>query len=125
IQMGVMGGIGLVLALVGVYGVVSYGASQRTREIGIRMALGATPREILALVLRHGIWMTLAGVTAGLAGALALGRVLGDFLLLVAPSDPLTYLGIPAMLSAIALWACYVPARRAMRVDPTEALRHE
>src|SRR5205085_602079 len=89
-QAGALGVLGLVLAVVGVYGVVSYGAAQRTREIGIRMALGATPRAILGIILRHGVWMVLSGIAAGLVAAAALTRLLARFLLLVSPSDPIT-----------------------------------
>ncbi len=120
-----MGILGLVLAMVGVYGVVSYGAAQRTREIGIRMALGATPQTVLGVVLRQGVWLVLGGVGVGLLGALALTRVLKRFLLLVSATDPLTFLAIPVLLTLVALWACYIPARRAARLDPMAALRHE
>ena len=124
VQTTAMGMLGLALALVGVYGVVSYGAAQRTREIGIRMALGATPRAILAMILARGVSMVIVGVVVGLLGAAAVARVL-SFLLYVPATDPLTFLGVPAVLAAVALWACYIPARRATRVDPTVALRHE
>jgi putative ABC transport system permease protein len=125
VQTAAMGILGLVLALLGVYGVVSYGAAQRTREIGIRMALGATPRAILGMILGRGVWMVVAGVLVGLLGAALLARVLGYFLLFVSATDPLTFLAVPAVLAVAALWACYIPARRATRVDPTVALRHE
>src|SRR5205085_2665448 len=105
--------------------VVSYGAAQRTREIGIRMALGATPRAILGIILRHGVWMVLSGIAAGLVAAAALTRLLARFLLLVSPSDPITFLAVILLLAFVALSACYIPARRAMRVEPTDALRHE
>jgi predicted permease len=125
LQAGALGILGLMLAVVGVYGVVSYGAAQRTREIGIRMALGATPRGILAMILRHGAWMVVSGIIAGLAGAAALTRLLAQFLLLVSPTDPLTFVAVIFLLGVAALCACYLPARRAMRVQPLEALRHE
>jgi putative ABC transport system permease protein len=115
----------LSLAVVGVYGVVSYGAAQRTREIGIRMALGATPRSVLGLVLGHGLWMIAAGIGLGLLGAVALTRLLARFLLLVSPSDPFTFVSVVLLLAIVALWACYLPARRATRVEPMIALRHE
>jgi hypothetical protein len=124
-QAGALGVLGLMLAIVGVYGVVSYGAAQRTREIGIRMALGATPQGILQMILRRGAWMVVSGIIAGLAGAAALTRLLARFLLLVSPTDPLTFVVVTFLLGLVALWACYVPARRAMRVEPIEALRHE
>jgi putative ABC transport system permease protein len=120
-----MGVLGLVLALVGVYGVVSYGAAQRTREIGIRMALGATPGTVLSVVLRQGVWMVLGGIGVGLLIAVALARVLKRFLLLASSTDPIAFLVVPALLTLVALWACYIPARRAARVDPMVALRHE
>jgi putative ABC transport system permease protein len=113
------------LAVVGVYGVVSYGAAQRTREIGIRMALGATPQGILGMILTHGAWMVASGIIAGLVGAAALTRLLARFLLLVSPTDPLTFIVVTLLLGLVALCACYFPARRAMRVQPLEALRHE
>ncbi len=124
-QAGAMGVLGLILAVIGVYGVVSYGAAQRTREIGIRMALGAVPGDVLGLVLRQGVFLVIAGVIVGLVGAAALTRVLSRFLLLASATDPLTFIAVTLLLAAIALMACYVPARRAMRVDPMVALRHE
>ncbi len=124
-QAGSMGVLGLILAGIGVYGVVSYGASQRTREIGIRMALGAHPREVARLVLGHGVRLVIAGVVLGLAGAVAVTRLAARFLVFVSSTDPVTYIVVPAVLCALALWACYLPARRAMKVDPMIALRHE
>ena len=120
-----MGFLGLLLAIVGVYGVVSYAATQRTQELGIRMALGASPRQILALLLRQGAQLVAAGLFAGLAGALALSRVMTHMLVGVSASDPLTYISVSALLSAITVLACWIPARRAMRVDPMVALRYE
>jgi len=125
IQAGGMGIIGLILAAVGVYGVMSYGAAQRTREIGIRMALGATPQAILSIILRQGVWMVTSGVAVGLLGAAAIARLLGSFLLFISMADPLAFLLIPTMLMVIAFAACYIPARRAMRLEPMAALRHE
>ncbi|HEY1239250.1 MAG TPA: ABC transporter permease [Bryobacteraceae bacterium] len=125
LQAATMGVLGLVLALVGVYGIVSYGAAQRTREIGIRMALGATPQAVLRIILRQGVWLVLTGVGVGLLGAAALTRVLRRFLVQVSAVDPLTYATVSVLLAAIVLFACYLPARRAMRVDPMAALRHE
>jgi predicted permease len=124
-QAAALGFLGLILAVVGVYGVVSYAATQRTREIGIRMALGATPLTILGGILRQGIWMVIAGIVLGLAGAASLTRLLARFLLFVSPSDPLTFIVVTLTLAVVALSACYIPARRAMRVEPIEALRHE
>jgi ABC-type antimicrobial peptide transport system permease subunit len=124
-QAGGMGILGLLLAGVGVYGVMSYGAAQRTREIGIRMALGATPRAVLGMILHQGVWMVLVGVLVGLLGAAAVTRVLGRFLFSVSLGDPLTFVGAALLLGLVALAACYLPARRAMRVEPMAALRHE
>jgi predicted permease len=120
-----MGLLGLLLAVVGVYGVVSYAATQRTQELGIRMALGASPRQILSLLLKQGIQLVAAGLLFGLAGAWALTRAMSSMLVGVSPSDPLTYLSVSALLSSITLLACWIPARRALRVDPTVALRYE
>jgi putative ABC transport system permease protein len=125
IQAGSMGLLGLMLAAVGVYGVMSYGAAQRTREIGIRMALGATPRDILGVILRQGVWMVISGVVAGLMGAAAIARLLGTFLVFISVTDPLAFVLIPALLALVAFVACYIPARRAMRLQPIAALRHE
>jgi len=112
-------------AAVGVYGVMSYGATQRTREIGIRMALGATPRVILSIILQQGVWMVISGVAVGLLGAAAIARLLGTFLVFISMNDPLAFALIPVLLAGIALAACYIPARRAMRLEPMAALRHE
>jgi putative ABC transport system permease protein len=120
-----IGGLGLFLAVLGVYGVVSFAAAQRTREIGIRMALGGSERDVLRLVLRQGVGMVLIGLLVGVVAALALTRVMTRFLLDVSPSDPLTYVTVALCLSAIALLACWIPARRATHVDPGIALRYE
>src|SRR6185503_10432132 len=124
-QAGGMGLLGLVLALVGVYGVVSYSAAQRSREIGIRMALGGTPVSIRAMFLRQGASFVLFGIAAGLVGAFGLTRILKRFLLLVSAADPVTFVAVPLMLAAVAIWACWVPARRATRVDPMIVLRQD
>ena len=120
-----LGILGLVLAIVGVYGVVSYAASQRTHEIGIRLALGAQPAQILGMILRQGLVIVGIGVVAGILAAVALARVVGNLLYGVPPLDPVTYISASVVLGGIALLACYVPARRAMRVDPMVALRYE
>jgi putative ABC transport system permease protein len=120
-----MGTLGLILAVVGVYGVVSYSATQRTQEIGIRRALGASSSDIRALIFGQGIRLVLGGVLVGLLGAWALTRAMTHMLVGVSPSDPLTYAGLAIGLSFVALSACYIPARRAMRVDPIVALRYE
>jgi len=120
-----MGTLGLLLAIVGVYGVVSYAASQRTREFGIRMALGASSGQVLGLLLRQGAQLAGAGLLFGLLGAWALTRAMTHMLVGVSPSDPLTYFSVAALLSAVTLLACWVPAQRAMGADPMVALRHE
>jgi putative ABC transport system permease protein len=117
--------LALLLAAAGIYGVMSYIVSLRTSEIGIRMALGAQPRDVWRLIVGHGAALALAGIVIGSVGALALTKLLGSLLYAVKPSDPFTFLGVALLLGLIALLACYVPARRAMRVDPLAALRHE
>jgi predicted permease len=125
LQAGAMGILGLLLAVVGVYGVVSYGASQRTREMGIRLALGADPSVVRALVLRQGAVLVAGGIVCGLLVAAGVTRALSRFFFLVGSTDVMTFAVVTALLGAIALVACYLPARRAMRVDPMIALRHE
>jgi predicted permease len=120
-----MGILGLILAVVGVYGVVSFAASQRTHEIGIRMALGANRRDILLLVLRQGLILVIGGVLSGVLLAWALTRSMATLLVGVSPTDALTFVTATLLLGGIGLWACYAPARRAMRLDPMVALRYE
>ena len=120
-----MGTVGLILAIIGVYGVVAYMAVQRTHEIGIRLALGAPPREILMTVLRQGISIIGLGSLAGILLAFGLARLVGHFLVGVSPTDAFTYAGVGLMLAVVALAACYIPARRATKVDPMVALRYE
>jgi putative ABC transport system permease protein len=115
----------LLLAAIGLYGVMAYAVSQRTQAIGIRLALGATPRDILRLVIGEGLVVTLVGIGIGVAGAIALTRYLQTLLFGVTPRDPVTFIAIAALLLITALAACYVPARRAMRLDPAVALREE
>jgi predicted permease len=125
LQAGAMGILGLILAVVGVYGVVSYGASLRMREMGIRIALGAEPRNVRGLVLRQGTALVLAGIVCGLVVAAGVTRTLSKFFVLIGALDVPTFAVVTVALAAIALVACYLPARRAMRVDPMVALRHE
>ena len=119
-----LGVLGLVLAIVGVYGVVSYAASQKTHEIGIRMALGAQRASILKMIFGQGMLIVGIGLALGLGAAFAAARVVGNFLA-VSPTDPLTYASVTVLLTLVALTACYIPAYRAMRVDPMVALRYE
>lgn len=121
----IFGAIALFLAAVGVYGVISYGVSQRTREIGVRIALGAQPRHVVALVVRQGMLLAFLGITLGLAGAFGITRVVSSLLIGVSPTDAASFLGVSAFLAGVALIASYVPARRATAVDPITALRFE
>jgi putative ABC transport system permease protein len=121
----VFAALALALASVGIYGVMSYMVSQRTREIGVRMAMGARPRDVLKLVVGQGAKLIAAGLSAGLIVAFIAARIISSLLYQVSATDPLTYLAVPLLLAAVALLACYIPARRAMRVDPITALRLE
>ena len=117
--------VALVLAGVGLYGLVSYTVAQRVPEIGVRLALGATPAQVGRLIVGQGLTLVVAGIVAGLAGALAATRLLQGLLFSVSATDPVVYSALPALLLVIAAIACYVPARRAMRVDPVGALREQ
>jgi predicted permease len=125
ILLGLFAGLALLLAVVGIYGIVAHSVVRRTKELGIRQALGAQRSDILGLVLRHGMGLTLAGVAAGIGGAVALTRVMRGLLFQVSATDPWTYAGITLLLLLAALAACYIPAQRATRMDPTAALRVE
>lgn len=120
-----LGFLGLTLAVVGIYGVIAYAVGQRTQEIGVCMALGAQRRTILWMVSRQGLAIIGTGLSIGLLTAIAAGRLVGEFLVGIGPTDPVTYVTVSMLLSFIALAACYIPARRAMHIEPTVALRYE
>ena len=117
--------VALLLGAVGIYGVISYVVSQRTREIGARMALGAGRRDISRMVLREGLAITLLGIGIGIAGALAVTRLMLALLFSVSPTDPATFAAVPMLLAGVALLASWLPARRAASVEPLEAIRYE
>jgi len=122
---GFFGFLGLSLAAIGIYSTLSYSVARRTHEIGIRVTLGATKRDVLRLVLGHGMRLMLIGVGVGLALAVASTRFLGPLLLGVTSTDALTFSSVAILLCAVAMFACFIPARRATRVDPIEVLRYE
>jgi putative ABC transport system permease protein len=123
--LGAFAALGLLLAIVGIYGVISYSVTQRTHEIGIRMALGADPAQVMRLVLAHGLRLALIGIAIGIAASFALMRLMSSLLFGVSATDPFTFTGVAILLVIVSLAACYIPARRAMRVDPMVALRYE
>jgi putative ABC transport system permease protein len=118
-------GAALALAVIGIYGVISYSVGMRTREVGIRVALGAGKRDVLRLIVRQGLGLTSVGLAAGLAGAIGLTRFLSSLLFETGSLDPATYAGVALLLLAAGLLACWIPARRAARLDPIVALRCE
>jgi len=122
---GMFGGLALILAMTGIYGVISHAVSHRTHEIGVRMALGAQSEDVLRMVIREGMTLALAGIAAGAGLALALMRFLQSLLFGIKPTDPAIFLAVACAMALVALTACYIPARRAMRVNPVVALRHE
>jgi putative ABC transport system permease protein len=122
---GILAGIALTLAAVGIFGVMSYTVSRRTHEIGVRMALGAGAGDVLGLMMKHGLRVTVPGIVLGLAGSFGLTRLIGSMLFGVPPNDPVTLSIVSLLLMGIALAACYFPVRRAMSVDPVRALRNE
>jgi putative ABC transport system permease protein len=121
--MAVFGALALFMASIGIYGVMAYAVSQRSQEFSIRMALGAEPRDILLLAFRPGAVLTCIGIAVGLLGALGSARLMGSLLYGVAPSDPVTFGAVVAVLALVALAACWIPARRALRIAPATALR--
>jgi putative ABC transport system permease protein len=125
VLLGVFGALALILAAIGLYGVLAFAVSQRTREIGIHMALGARARDVLLMVIRQGMSLVVVGVVFGVAGAFALTRLMRSLLFEVGPTDSLTFVIVSLLLAAVGFIACFVPARRATKVDPLIALRYE
>jgi len=121
----IFAGVALVLTVVGLYGVMSYSVAQRRNEIGIRLALGAQSRDVLLMIVKQGSLLIGLGLVIGLSGAFALTRLIASMLFGVTAKDPLTFTAVGVLLAAVALLACYVPALRATKVDPMEALRYE
>jgi ABC-type antimicrobial peptide transport system permease subunit len=125
VMLSIAGSMALLLGIVGIYGVISYSVAQRTREVGIRMALGAQRQSLISLFVRQGMWLTGIGVVCGLVAAFVTMRLMSSLLFNVSPVDPLTYAAITFLVVVIAYLACYLPSRRAASVDPVNALRAE
>jgi putative ABC transport system permease protein len=121
----ILAAVGMMLTVIGIYGVVSYSVSQRFHEIGVRIALGARPRDIIFMIIGQGVKLALIGILAGLAAAFALSRLITRLLYGVSLTDPLTFIGVPVIIAAVVIAACYIPARRATKIEPMAALRHE
>ena len=125
VVLAVFAAVALFLALVGLYGLMAYSVKRRTPEIGVRMALGASRGQVLGMVLRQGLGLVACGLALGLAGALALTRLMGSYLFEVPATDPVTFAVVPALLAVVATCACLIPGWRATRIDPMSALRYE
>ncbi len=125
VLLGLFSALALVLAAIGIYGVISYSVAQRTHEIGIRMALGAQHKDVLRMILRQGVKIAVAGVAIGVVVSLGLTQLMSSLLFSVSAADPLTFAAVAILLVLVAMLACYIPARRALRVDPMVALRYE
>src|SRR6185436_10298896 len=125
VLLAIFAGLALILASVGIYGVMSYSVTQRTQELGVRMALGAQRRDIFSLVLKQGIILALIGVAIGLAGAIGLSKALASVLYGISATDPVTFILVAVIMVAVALVACFFPARKATKVDPLTAMRYE
>jgi putative ABC transport system permease protein len=125
VLLGIFGALALLLAAIGLYGVLAFTVSQRTREIGIHMALGARARDVLVMVMKQGMSLVLVGIVLGVAGAYAVTRTIRSLLFEVGTTDPLTFVAVLVLLAVVGFVASYVPARRATKVDPLEALRYE
>jgi putative ABC transport system permease protein len=125
VLLGIFAGTAGVLAAVGIYGLLTFSVTQRTREMGVRIALGAQPREVVRLIMRHGVLLTIIGIAGGIAGAVSLARFLRGMLFGLTPLDPSTYVVVALFFTAVAMAAAYLPARRATKIDPVIALRYE
>jgi putative ABC transport system permease protein len=125
VLLGIFAGLALILASVGIYGVMSYSVTQRTQELGVRIALGAQRRDIFSLVLKQGIILALIGVGIGLAAAIGLSKVVASVLYGISATDPVTFISVAVIMIAVAVVACFFPARKATKVDPLTAMRYE